>query len=197
MASRRRRRQAPEPDRRRGPRRDRRHSRDRQEEDRRVAIGDPDEGRALAAGLLDEPHERRIGALRRRTQRAQLEGRAGAARPASHLPTAADRDRQRLAGERRLVEHSLLALDHPVDRDDLSRADDHTIAGNDDLRPAPRPAASPRRTSAVRGARSTSAVSSRAPAGSPAPRGRCRRRASARQRHPRGTRRAQARPPSR
>ena len=136
------------------------HGRDRQE-DRGVAIGDPDEGRALAAGLLDEPHERGVGALGGRPQRAQLERRAGAARPAAHLPAAADRDRQRLAGERRLVDHRLLALDHPVDRDDLARADDHTVAGNDDLhRHLDQLLA--RRRSAVRGARSTSAVSSRA-----------------------------------
>ena len=64
-------------------------SSDRQE-DGGVAIGDPDEGRSLAARLLDQPHERGIGALRRRAQRAQLERRPGAARPASHLPAAAD-----------------------------------------------------------------------------------------------------------
>ena len=114
------------------------------------------------AGLLDQPHERGVGALRRRAQRAQLERRAGAARPASHLPAAADRDRQRLAGERRLVDASP-RRSRPSRRRGRPRPRGRAH-GRRARRPppAPRPARSPRRTSAVRGARSTSEVSSRA-----------------------------------
>ena len=100
-------------------------------EEQRVAVGDPYERRPLLPGLLDKPHERRVGALGRRAERAQLEGGACGRRAAADVAAAMDRDRQRLAGQRRLVDDRLVALDHPVDRHHLARAHEHDVVGGD------------------------------------------------------------------
>ena len=49
------------------------------------------------------------------------------------MPAVPDRDRQRLAGQRRLIDDALLALDHPVHRHDLTGTHDQTVAGHDHL----------------------------------------------------------------
>ena len=58
--------------------------RERQEEGG-VAVGHADEGRALRLGPADEPHDRRVGALRGGPRRAQIERLAGVRRAASQL----------------------------------------------------------------------------------------------------------------
>ena len=54
----------------------------RGQEERGVAVGHADERRPLALGLLDEPHERRVGALGRRPRSA----RSSKAAPALAVP---------------------------------------------------------------------------------------------------------------
>ena len=73
------------------------HGGQRQEDDR-VAVGQPDEGRLLRLGLPHETHDRRVRALGGEPDRAQLEGLAGVGRAAADVPAAA---RRRPAAARR------------------------------------------------------------------------------------------------
>ena len=152
-------------------------------------------GRLLALGLADEPDDAGVGALGGGPRRPQLEGLAGVGGAAADRPAAPDGGGQRLAGERRLVDHGLRARDDPVHRDDLARADDHAVADGELLhrhllhRVADAPVRDPRRPRderaqllAARGRRRS-------------PRARSRRRASGRPRRRPGTRRARAPPP--
>ena len=83
--------------------------------------------------LLDQPDERRVGALRRRPVGPNLERRAGVRRAAEHRHARRERHRQRLAAERARVDDRLGADDRAVDRDHLAGAHDHDVADLDPL----------------------------------------------------------------
>ena len=93
------------------------------------AVGEPRDWRALAGRLLDQPDDAGIGALRRRPPDDQVEGLAGIGGAAHHLAAGRPAHRQRLAGQRRLVEHRLVARgDGAVGRHHLAAAHQHAVA---------------------------------------------------------------------
>ena len=100
-------------------------------EQERIAIGQPDERRLLGLRRLDQPHDAGVGALFGGRARPQVERIASidgaAARPLAGLA----RDRQRLPGQRRFVEHRGAAHDHAVDRHRLAGPHQQAIAGPD------------------------------------------------------------------
>ena len=133
--------------------------RDRQE-DRRVAVGEPDEGRLLRLGLANEPDEGRVGALGRRARGAQLEGVGRVRGAAARRPP------------RRIVRGS----GSPVSADSSTTASSETTTPSTGTTSPARTTTtsptsssstgissrvSPRRRVATRGARSIRAVSSR------------------------------------
>ena len=134
---------------------------------------------------------------RREPGRPQLEGVAGVGGAAADGRAADVGDRQRLAGQRRLVDHRLGALHRAVDRDQLAGPDQHHVARPRAARPEPPPTVA----DAAVGDASASAPAARSAragrAARPTPRARCRRRASARSPLRPGTRRARAPRPSR
>ena len=88
-------------------------------------------GARCVLGLLDEPHERRVGALGGRPRRAQLERAPGRAVPLRTLPP-----RRTVTGSGSPVsaDSSTIAsslIDHAVDRDDLAGAHEHDVADGD------------------------------------------------------------------
>ena len=85
-----------------------------------VAIGHAHEGRALVLGLLDEPHDRRVRALRRPARGLEVERLAGVRGAAAHGIPGRARDRQRLARQRRLVDRRRRRRHDAVDRHDLA-----------------------------------------------------------------------------
>ena len=109
-----------------------RHGQRQRQEERGIAVGHPHERRALGLGLPDETDKRRICALRSRPGRAESKRRS-ADSSAPHGLSGVAEDRQRLAGQRRLVEHRFVALDHSVDRQHLARPDEHEVADADVL----------------------------------------------------------------
>ncbi len=109
--------------------------RDRDEHDR-VAVGQPDEGRLLPLGLVDQSHDAGVRALGRRRDRPQVETLAGAHGAGAHLLAGRALHRPRLARERALVEDRV-AEQQPVDRHHLPRLHEQAIGGPDVLdRPA-------------------------------------------------------------
>ena len=102
------------------------HDRD---EDGRDAVGEPLHRRLAGLRLLDEPRdlrERRLGADPRRADdetAVRVDGRAGDRR------SRADLDRNRLAGQQRLVDRRGSLDDDAVGRDLLAGADDEHVAG--------------------------------------------------------------------
>ena len=104
------------------------HGNREREEERGVPVGEPDEGGALRLGLAHEANERRVGAFRGGPECAQLEDLPGVRRAAPHRFAPVERRRERLPGQRRLVDDGLVALDDSVDRDDLAAPHDHHVA---------------------------------------------------------------------
>jgi hypothetical protein len=108
-----------------------RHDHRRRQEEDRITVGEAHERCTLVLGLRHQAHERRIGALGRRPKRPQFESGTGCTRAAAHAAATANRDRQRFAGERRLVDDRLVTHDQTVDRHDLARADEDDLVRDD------------------------------------------------------------------
>ena len=86
-------------------------------------------GRGLALlGLLDEADDRCIGAFRGGTQGDEIEGRADRRRAAQRFVAAPQRDGQGLAGQRRGVDHALVAGDGAVHGQHFALADEQRVA---------------------------------------------------------------------
>ncbi len=131
------------------------------QEDDRVAVGHADERRPLLGRAPHEPHDAGVGRLARLADHAQVEGLAGVGGSREDLAVGRDRDWERLPGQRGRVDHRLMrAGHHAVGGDHLTRPDhehvpgDEVVDGNLDDRV-------PSRRWPMRGARSTSARSSR------------------------------------
>ncbi len=101
--------------------------RHRQEEEGE-AVGEPYHGRLRPLGRLHHPDDAGIGALRRRTRHREVERLAGIGRTALDGLAAHPADRDRLAGERREVEHRRLRGDGAVGGDHLAAADEEPVA---------------------------------------------------------------------
>ena len=104
--------------------------RQRHEQDR-VAVGQPDERRFLGLRRLHQADDAGVGALLGGGAGPEIERVAGVERAAARPLAGLTRDRQRLAGQRRFVEHRGAAHDHAVDRHDLAGAHQQAIAGPD------------------------------------------------------------------
>ncbi len=103
----------------------------RGQEEARVAVGHPHERSPLRLRLLDQAHERRVGALGGRPLGPHLERPARVRGPAQHRHTLRDRNRQRLAAQCAGIDDGLAAEYRPVDRDDLPCADHDDIPRQD------------------------------------------------------------------
>ena len=130
------------------------------QEDRRVAVGEPNERGALGLGMARRDDDSGVRALGRGARRSQLEGVARVGGAAAHLAAFAAPHGQRLAGQRRLVEHCDSVRHDAVHRDHLAGADDDESPGTQ-IADRHLPIALPRRRCAMRGIRSSSRVSSR------------------------------------
>ena len=101
------------------------------EEQRGIAVGDPDERCALRLCLPHESNDPGVGAVGRASRRAQVEGVAGVGGTAPYFVTRERSDRHRFPGQRRLVDDGFAVRDHAVDGDDLACANDDDVAGVD------------------------------------------------------------------
>ena len=96
-----------------------------------VAVGEADRRGLLTLGLPHQADDPGIGALARRTRDDEVERLAGIGRSAHHRLAIRTPRRQRLAGERRLVEHRHTVGDVAVGRHDFAAADQHPVARHD------------------------------------------------------------------
>ena len=106
------------------------------QQQQRVAVGQADERRLGGLRGGHQPHDARIGAFAGRRGGAHLESLAGVERAAARRLAFPAVDRDRLAGQRRLVEHGARAGDDAVDRDDFAGAHQDRVADRDLLRSA-------------------------------------------------------------
>ena len=108
-----------------------RHQDGGRQEEPGVAVGHAHEWRALGLRLLDQPHERRVGAVARWTVGPDVERGARVGRSAQHGHALPQGLGKRLAAERARV-HDGLVTDHgAVDRNDLAGPDqDHVTRLN-------------------------------------------------------------------
>ena len=81
--------------------------------------------------MLDEPHDPRVRRRCCRTERTNLDRLSGDGRSAADLLVEATPDGQRLAGQRRLVEHGLAADQRAIHRHDLTGEDQEPVTGGD------------------------------------------------------------------
>ena len=100
----------------------------RGQEEPGVPVGHPHERRPVRLRLLDQPDERRVGALGRGPVGANVKRGAGVRRPAQHRHPRADRHGQRLAAQRARVDDSLPPDHGAVDRHDLAGSHDYDVA---------------------------------------------------------------------
>jgi hypothetical protein len=92
-------------------------------------VGKPDERRTGRLRLLHQPYHTGIRRLVRGCRSEQLERLPGVDDAAAHVLARPVFDWQRLAGQRRLVEHA--RLQQPaVDRDDLAGPDEQPVAAD-------------------------------------------------------------------
>ncbi len=110
--------------------RDRERRRQQQEG---ITVGEADEGSLRGLRRRYHAHDAGIGARPRRRGRAHLEGLAGIERTAQRRLAGPPRHRDRLAGQRRLVDDGGGAGDDAVDRDDFAGAHENGIADRDRL----------------------------------------------------------------
>ena len=99
------------------------------QEQRRRPIGEARSRCPIGLGLLDEAHDARIRRRRRRAQRANVDRLPDDARAAADLLPGRAPRRQRLAGQRRLVEHGAPARERAVDGHDLAGEHHQEVAG--------------------------------------------------------------------
>ena len=104
----------------------------RQEHDG-VAVGQPRHRGARALGGFHQADDAGIGAFRGRPGGLEIEGVADIGRAAQHRLAAALLHRQRLAGERRLVEHRHPFDHRAVDRHHVALADQQPVAGHNEI----------------------------------------------------------------
>ena len=100
----------------------------RGEEEPGVAVGHPHERRPVRLRLLDQAHERRVGALGRGLVGAHVKRGTGVRRPTQDRHPRPDRHRQRLAAQRARVNHRLRADHRAVDRHNLPSPHDDDVA---------------------------------------------------------------------
>ena len=172
------------------------HRERQRQEQERIAIGEPHERRLGGLRRRHQPHDARIGAFAGDRRRRHLEGLAGIQRAAEELRALRLDHRDRLAGQRRLVDHGAVAADHAVDRNDLAGAHQHPVADRD---VADRHVLDARAGQPMRQARRPVDQRAQVVLGAQRPRrppARCRRNTSAPPRRRRAARRAPARPSS-
>lgn len=103
------------------------HHGDRQEA-HRVAVGHPHERRAVGPRALDHPHDLPVRARRGVARDAHLERLAGRDAARAHRVPGPPGDRERLAGERGLVDDGGGVFDDAVHGHDVAGTHDHAIA---------------------------------------------------------------------
>ena len=141
------------------PGRGREDERERHEEDGEP-VGGAHERRRRGLRLLDQAHHPGVGGLGGRRGRDQLDRLPGVDHAAADVVAGDPLDRQRLPGERGLVQHRR-AEQPAVDRDDLSGAHEQAVTERTTSSTGTSTTPPSTRRRAVRGARSTSRLSSR------------------------------------
>ena len=99
----------------------------------RVAVGQPRHRRARMLRRLHQPDDAGIGALVGAVRGQHVEGVADIGRAAEHGVAGLEPDRQRLAGERRLIEHRHALGHRAVHRHHIAAAHQQPVAGHDEL----------------------------------------------------------------
>ena len=103
---------------------------DRQE-DQRITVGQPHERRLGGLRRGRQPHDAGIGALARESGHQHLKCLAGIQRAGKDGGAARPGDRNRFAGERRFVDRRSVRVDDTVDRHDLARVHQQPVADGD------------------------------------------------------------------
>ena len=105
----------------------------RDQEDERVAVGEPHHRRPRALRRFDEADNAGIGTLRGWTRRDEIEGLADVGRSAYHGLAGRALHRQRFTRQRRLVEHGERTCERAVGRHDLALADHEPVTRYDQV----------------------------------------------------------------